>query len=261
VALVHGFGEHILRYDELGIWLARRDSAVFGFDQRGHGRSAGARGHVERFDQYLDDLAEFLDCVRAEAPGLPVHLVGHSRGGLVVSAFARERQPELSSVVTSGAALALSSELSRLKVILARALRLIAPRLAMDAGIDPAGLSTDPQVTIRYREDPNVHGRMTASHAVEMMNAIERTRAQGGRVQLPMLLMHGQDDPLCLPAGSEEFHASLPGASGGSDAPAAELRIYPGLRHEIFNEPEREKVYCDLLEWILRVERGEAKAG
>lgn len=260
LVLVHGFGEHSLRYDHFGVWFARRGCAVHAYDMRGHGRSTGRRGHIDSFDQYLDDTCAILERVRGEHPGLRPTLIGHSLGGLVVSCVARERKPDVASFITSGAALAPAPDLSKLKVVLAKLLRSVAPRLSMEVGIDPRSLSYDPEVVQRYRDDPLVHGRMSSSHAVEMLDAIERTQGGGADVVLPMLLLHGADDQLCLEGGSEAFYQSLPGsaAAEGGEAPTpprCDLRIYPDMRHEIFNEMGREEVFEDLLSWVVQLER------
>ncbi len=262
VALVHGFGEHSLRYDPLGVWFARRGIAVHAFDLRGHGRSPGRRGHVNRFDEYLDDLAIFLDRIREEAPEQSVSLVGHSLGGLIVTAFlVRERQPRLLCAAVSGAALALSPDLSRSKILLARLVRKIAPRLSMDAGIDSSELSSVSEVVRSYDDDPHVQGRMTACHATEMFAAIDRTRRGAPAVDVPFLLLHGERDRLCLKTGSEMFHANiLTAASGGVGGVETDLKIYPGLKHEIFNESEKEAVFADVLDWLLRFDAEASEA-
>src|SRR5262249_41899882 len=134
VVLVHGFGEHSGRYEHVGQWLAERQFAVHAYDQRGHGRSAGRRCHVDRFDEYLDDLAAVLDDVRAKAPEHPLFLIGHSMGGLVVATFARERSPAVDGAVLSGAALALPEGSNRIRM--ARLVRAVLPRLRLSAGLD-----------------------------------------------------------------------------------------------------------------------------
>ncbi len=252
LVVVHGFAEHSGRYDHLGVWFAERGCTVCSYDQQGHGLSPGPRGHVARFGDFLDDLAALLVRVRRESPSLPCTLIGHSMGGLVVTAFARERQPDVFAVVTSGATLSLSPDQSRAKLRAARLVRRIVPRLALAAGLDPQALSRDPDVVQGYLEDPLVDGRISTSLAVELVDAAERS-ADGGRdVRVPMLLLHGADDPLCLPGGSERFFASLP----ADEIPGSELRIYPGLRHEIFNEPEQASVFDDLHGWLTKLEAG-----
>jgi len=254
IAVVHGFGEHSGRYEHLGAWFARHGAAVFAFDLRGHGRSAGRRGHVDHFSEYLDDLETFLDHVLDQVPGRPITLVGHSMGGLIAAALAVERRPRVQSLVTSGAALALPPDLSSLKRLLARGLRPIVPRMAMDAGLDASAICSDADVVRRYVEDPLVHSKTTPAHAVATFDQIARLDNAGARVDVPMFLAHGGSDRLCTPEGSRRFYQSLPGAAGDNTGPRAELRIYPQSAHEIFNDVEYKTVFADVLDWIERCE-------
>jgi len=235
VLVVHGFAEHSGRYEHVGQFLAERGFAVHSYDHRGHGRSAGRRCHVDRFDEYLDDLALVLEQVRADRPDDPVFLVGHSMGGLVVATFARERKPDVAGVVLSGAALALPEGNSRIRI--ARLMRAILPRLRLDAGLDLQGLSTDPRVIEAYLADPLVERKMTASLAAELLGAVERSGPNGSEVSLPLFVLHGGDDPICPPDGSEQFAAA---------ARSGRFVRYAGLRHEIFNEPSHRDVLGDV---------------
>jgi alpha-beta hydrolase superfamily lysophospholipase len=239
---VHGYAEHSGRYEEMALWFARRGCAVHAYDQRGHGRSEGVRCHVERFDDFLDDLALVLDAVRSEHPELPITLVGHSMGGLVTLAFLAVRKPRVASAVTSGPALALGA-VSPFRVTLARTARRLLPRLAIGSGLDPEGLSRDPEVVRRYLADPLIVRTMTTSLGAELLTAAPRTAALAGDVAVPLLMLHGEEDPLCAVEGSRTFHAGL-------RTPRSTLRTYPKLRHEIFNEPEREAVWQDVLAWL-----------
>jgi acylglycerol lipase len=235
VLVVHGFGEHSGRYEHVGQWLAERGFAVHAYDHRGHGRSAGRRCHVDRFDEYLDDLGVVLEQVRADAPETRLFLIGHSMGGLVVATFARERSPSVCGVVLSGAALAVPEGTSRIRI--ARLIRAVLPRLRLSAGLDLAGLSTDPRVLAAYLADPLVERKMTASLAVELLGAVARTGPGGADVALPLLVLHGGDDSICASEGSERFAAA---------ARTARFIRYRGLRHEIFNEPGFRDVLADV---------------
>jgi alpha-beta hydrolase superfamily lysophospholipase len=246
---VHGYAEHSGRYESAGAWFAARGCAVHAYDQRGHGRSPGARGHVRRFGDFLDDLDSFAARVRAEHPGLPLFAVGHSMGGLVLASWLTERAPSLHGAVTSGAALALAGVPSGSRRRALRILRRVAPRLALRRPIGTDLLSRDPEVGRAYLEDPLVFQRMTVSLAAEIFDAAQRVLPQAHAVRVPLLLLHGADDRLCLPQGSRSFFEGL--ITAGSD-----LRLYPGLRHEIFNEPEREQVFGDLLDWARKREGG-----
>lgn len=256
--VVHGFGEHSGRYEDLARWFARRGFAVHAYDQRGHGRSPGPRGHVDRFDRLLDDLGRLRDAVSGDHPGLPLALVGHSMGGLVGTAFVCARQPDIDCLVVSGPALALSPDVSPMRLRLARWLRRVWPRLALEAGLDVEALSRDPEVVRRYVEDPLVHGRISAAFAAGMMDAQDAVGRSAERVHVPMLLLHGESDALCPVEGSRSFHRALP----HDRVAGSRLVTYPELRHEIFNEPERETVYRDLLDWLdARTARGPAADG
>ena len=261
LALVHGFGEHSGRYEPAAAWFAARGTVVHGFDLRGHGRSAGRRGHVGGFSDYLNDLEIFLDRVIAESNSLPVTLLGHSMGGLITTAFAVERSPRVQSLITSGSALAVSPELNGFKIRLARVLRKIAPRLAMSAGLDPNAISSEQHEVQRYLADPLVHDVSTASHAGALFDQIDRLRGAGSQVEVPMFLLHGALDSLCPPAGSTAFYQSLAGAREGSTAPRAELRIYQQSIHEILNDVERQTVMADMLDWIVRCEKDATRPG
>jgi len=248
IALVHGYAEHSGRYDALGAWFAARGFAVHAYDQRGHGRSEGPRGHVAAFAELLDDAGRFVASVRAEHEAIPLTLVGHSLGGLVVASLLAERRPPVDDAVLSGAALA-QPEISRARIVAARGLRRLLPRLRLASGLDPAGLARDPAVVRAYLADPLVFRHMTCSFAVEVLHAIERIRVRREPIEVPLLVLHGADDPLVPAAGSRHFFERARG-------PGSELRLYPKLLHEIFNEPEQEEVFRDVLDWLDAREGG-----
>lgn len=246
VVLVHGYAEHSGRYEGMASWLARRGAAVSAYDHRGHGRSGGRRAHLRNFSEYLDDLGGMLELAKAEHSTLPCHLIGHSMGGLITLAYLVERNPVISSAVTSGAAIN-PDGVSTARVAMARALRSVWPTLRIGSGLDLDGLSRDPAVIEQYVADPLVFRDMSASLGAELIGTAARTAPRASEVKVPLLMLHGEDDSLCAARGSREFFSGV--ASEGS-----ELRIYPELRHEIFNEPEREQVYTDLWQWLESLE-------
>ncbi len=243
--LVHGYAEHSGRYEQTASDLAGAGFEVHAYDHQGHGRSGGTRCHVRRFGHLIDDLEGFVAAVRAERPPHPIVVVGHSMGGLVVAGFASQRDPKVAAVVTSAAALALPDDFPRGRRIAAHLLRWLAPRLPLDSQLDPQGLSRDPEVVRAYLEDPLVQHKITPSLAAGMMSAMKRTVAVG--VKVPMLLLHGEADPICPVEGSQRFFEQL-------HVTQRRLITYPGLRHEILNEPERSRVLGDLVGWIRKLE-------
>ena len=244
LVLVHGLGEHSKRYEHFATWFASRGFAVHAYDHLGQGESDGIRTHVNRFDDYLDDLEIFLTKVKEQHPELPLTLVGHSLGGLVVARFVVMRKPELASVVTSGAALAVGDNVTPLKEFLLKGMRRILPRLRISNELDVQGLSRDSSVIDRYENDPLVVQTVTLSLGFETIATIRDTVGRGGSVRIPILMLHGGADPIVSPEGTRNFFSKVKVA--GSDS-----RIYRELRHEIFNEPEQETVFEDILNWIL----------
>ncbi|HVP31118.1 MAG TPA: lysophospholipase [Myxococcota bacterium] len=251
IAVAHGYAEHAGRYDALGAWFAARGFAVHALDHRGHGRSEGPRGHVARFDDFLDDLERFLALVRGEHPDVPVTLLGHSMGGLIVASLLARGASTIDDAVLSAAALAFPPDMSRVRLGLARIARRIAPRLRAPSGLDPSGLSRDVRVVRAYLEDPLVFRHISASLACELQQAIGRLATEPKPIELPILVLHGGDDPIVPAEASRRYF-------GHARGPGSELRIYPKLRHEIFNEPEQEDVFRDVLQWL---ETREAAAG
>lgn len=247
--LVHGYAEHAGRYDAMAMHFAARGFAVHAYDQAGHGRTRGPRGHVDRFERLLEELSRFVEQIAADHPGLPITLVGHSMGGLVVAATAARHRPAVDRIVLSGALLELPTAGSidrRLRLLVARILSSIAPRIGLSTDLDAAGLSRDPEVVRRYLEDPYVKDRMSARFAAGLATTVARVADDASRVERPILILHGEADPICPVSGSRRFHAGLAATIGKS----SRLSVYPGLRHEIFNEPEREQVWGEMLEWL-----------
>jgi alpha-beta hydrolase superfamily lysophospholipase len=197
--------------------------------------------------------------VTREHPGLPVTIVGHSMGGLISTAFVRERKPEILALVTSGPAVELGPAMRGPRAWLLRLLALILPRILMPAGLPADGLSRDPEVVRLYEADPLVDTRVTPRLAAEMTRAIARTSGGGAEIGVPVLLLHGGADPLCAASGSEAMFASLPAGS----APPSAIHVYPGLLHEIFNEPEQQEIFQEILAWLhgLSVRSSDLESG
>jgi len=252
MVILHGYAEHAGRYDEMAMHFAGHGFAVHAYDQAGHGRSPGPRGHVDRFDRLIEECARFVERVRGDHPGLPVTLVGHSMGGLVVAATAAFHHPDIDQIVLSGALLEIDAGAGGIRRTLslgaARILSNLAPRVALSTGLDTQGLSRDPEVIRRYEQDPYVKDRMSVRFAAGLASMVGAVRDAADRVDRPVLILHGGADPISPPSGSRDFHAGLRPEIAAESA----LDIYPELRHEIFQEPERRLVWQDMLDWIAK---------
>jgi len=256
VVIAHGAGEHSGRYVHVADRLTREGYAVYALDHRGHGRSAGPRALVDRMDNLVADLDTLVLRAGAEqgaAPHseVPVFLLGHSMGGTVSLCYAMRHQNRLDGLVLSAplAALEAASPVVR---IAAKVLSALTPRLPV-IGVDPSLVSRDHAVVEAYQADPLVHhGKLPARTVAELAAAVESFPDGVGLITIPTLILYGTADRLCPPEGSEMIGRRI----GAADRT---VKSYPGLYHEILNEPEQELVLDDLCSW-LGVHGGSARA-
>ncbi len=249
LAFVHGFAEHGGRYAETLRWFAARGWQASAVDLRGHGRSGGRRTFVRRFDEYLDDVEVFLRDAAGRpgeaAPG-PLVLLGHSMGGLVVARTLEDRLarlPALAGAVLASPFLGVKMQLPAWKVGAARLLSRWLPFFRMPTDLDPDGLSRDPAIGRAYVADPLVSQTATARWYTETVAAQARALADAARLELPLLVWHGDDDPIVDGTVTERFVARAPGAGG-------RLHHWPGARHEVWNETNRDEVRAFALAWL-----------
>ncbi|TMC07707.1 MAG: lysophospholipase [Chloroflexi bacterium] len=239
--LIHGIAEHAGRHAHVASRFANAGIETHAFDLRGFGASAGRRAYVDRWSQYDDDVEDQLAAIRAEARGLPVVLYGHSMGGLIALGYvlADVPRPEPEILVLSAPAIASVGGWRRpLAAVLGRAV----PRLEIANRLPAGGLSHDPVVEVAYRSDPlNVH-RTTTRLGMELFREQARVQsrlARTGALPIPTYVLHGAEDPI-VPVSSS---ASLERRANVT------RRVYPGLRHEMHNEPEADAVIGDTITW------------
>ena len=244
--LVHGVGEHGGRYENLMEPLARAGYAVYTYDQRGHGRSPGPRVHIDRWSQYRDDLGAFLTFVAQQAPRLPLVLYGHSMGSLVVLDYAIVHPRGLAALIVSGVALQPAGVGAAWQVAAARLLTHVTPRLSLDLHIRPDALTRDPAARAAALADPALTSKATVRWGTESLATVAVVRRRLGEITLPLLVVHGGDDPLNRPAGAQELVDSVSSAD-------KTLTVYPGVRHEPHNDLGHEQVAADIIAWLDRI--------
>jgi alpha-beta hydrolase superfamily lysophospholipase len=241
VVVVHGLKDHSENYRALAARLVEQGFAVHAFDLRGHGRSEGLRVWTDSFDDYLGDLEIFMGKVRAEEPGRPALLFGHSMGGAIATLYTITRHPDLKGLALSGAALE-----ADVPAAVAGGTGLVAA-LSPGAGVfqlDLHQFSRDPAVVRAGLEDPLVYqGAAPARTARELLGAIGQIQGHMEDVTIPVLAMHGAADSVTPPDGSK----ALVARARSTDKT---LKIYPGLYHDLLHEPEKEQVMADLVKWL-----------
>ncbi len=241
VALVHGLGEHAGRYGHVIERLTDAGYLVVAPDHAGHGRSGGKPMGVNHFGDFVADLHRVIGAV--ERDGLPLFVVGHSMGGAIALTYALDYPDELAGLVLSGPAVVPGEDLPALMITLSPILSKLVPWLPA-AELSSSALSRDPEVVAGYENDPLVwHGKIPAGLGGALIGAMGQFPRRLPSLRVPTLALHGGEDALANAEGTR-----LIGRLAGS----ADLttKIYPGLYHEIFNEPERDEVLDEVMAWL-----------
>ncbi len=239
----HGLAEHSSRYGEMATWLAGQGVACFGLDHPGHGRSSGVRVYVDQFLDFTATLRQYQEQLQQEYPDLPFFLYGHSMGGLIATHFLADYQDDFQAAILSATLARVPSNISGFTVFMGKTLSRLIPKTPLVA-IDSQGITSDPEANRIYDEDPLVHrGKTTARLAAELLKAMQGVPEAAHSIHLPVLVLHGESDPLVDPEYAPFLHDLL-------GSPDKTLKTYPGLFHEIHQEPSREEVFRDILNWI-----------
>lgn len=244
VVVAHGAAEHSGRYAHVGERFADAGYATYALDHRGHGRSEGVRANIGRMSEVLADLDQLVRQSARDHDGVPVFLLGHSMGGLIALDYVTDPgfTFPLAGLILSGPAV--ESEVgSPVQRAAAKVLSAVAPNLGVLA-LDASAVSKDPAVVAAYDADPLVYRKkLRARTGAEMLDAMSRVKARLSDIAIPVLVMHGTEDRLTAPAGSRAVAEGV----GTTDIT---LKLYEGLYHEIFNEPEQDSVFGDVLTWL-----------
>ena len=245
VAIVHGVREYGGRYAPVADYLTAHGYAVYAFDQRGHGRSPGQRGHINAWEEYRGDAEAFLAMIGQQEPNLPVFLMGHSMGALVALDYLLAHPEGLRGAIISGAPLQPIGAPKPYQIVVARFLSRVRPRSSITSAFDGSAVSRDPEVVRAYDTDPLVFNKTSVRWGMEFLATIERVKPRATEVKIPILMIHGGADPIVSVDGSRNFFEKL-------GSPDKELKIYPGSYHEPHNDLDREQVVSDIGQWLDR---------
>lgn len=246
VLLVHGYGEHSGRYQHVIERLVQSDYAVYALDHRGHGKSEGVRAYCDTMDQFVEDLKVYFDRVKAAQPGKKLFVLGHSMGGLISLAFAERYQREFDGLIVSGSPVNADANVPAFLLTVGKVLNRVAPKLHLLETGKPGILSTDPEIDIAWGNDPLTNKKpMRVRLGVELNKLAQEVRAHLPELKLPILILHGADDQLVNPSGSQLAYEQ----AGSLDKT---LKRYAGMRHEILNEVDKAIVMTDIVDWLNR---------
>jgi len=244
VLVLHGFGEHSGRYEHVLEHLAASGFSALAIDYRGWGLAEGNRGCLRSFDEYVSDALRGLTLARhKKQPDEPLFLLGHSQGGLLAARVAMEEGAGISGLILSGPGLGIAMDVPIYKRAIARLASRLVPDFALASDIPSDWLTTDAEMVARVDADPLMVRSGTARWLTETLRTQAQVLAGAASITAPTLFLIAGDERLVSTETTRAFHDSM----GAEDRTWIE---YPRLRHELFNEVERERVLEDLESWL-----------
>jgi alpha-beta hydrolase superfamily lysophospholipase len=244
VGIVPGYADHAARYPHvMEVWASKGIGSV-AIDVRGHGRATGPRGYCSRFDEYLDDCAELARLVDDRARNLPRFLFGHSFGGLVAAASVLEAPRQWKGLVLGSPFFGLALKVPKAKIAAGKIASRLIPRLGLPSGLKGAQMTSDPRKAKEYDEDPLIFKNATARFFTEAMATQEKCLARASSLKMPLLTLFGGADPVNDIQAARTFHER-------ASSTDKKFKEYPGLLHELVNEPSGKEIAADIAEWIL----------
>lgn len=256
IVLIHGTAEHSGRYEHVATFLNECGYSVYAGDLPGWGESPGLKGHVDSFAQYLEAVAAWVQRVREGTVGAetPLYLLGHSLGGLIAIRFLQqlEHPDQLRGVILSSPCLQLRLPLPPWLVKAAETLNRLWPRLRVPNQIAAWMVTRNENVRQQYLADPLVYNKVSIRWFCELQKAMRAARADADKVRVPLLVMQAGDDQLVDPAATADFVQRVQTAD-------KTFHLFPGLYHEVLNEPERDQVLTVIREWLQRRETAPGK--
>ncbi len=245
VAIVHGYGEHAGRYEQVAKRWQDKKIATYAVDLRGHGKSPGPRGHIDRFTDYHRDVDALVDHVTEQ--GGPVAVLGHSMGGLLATHWVLSgRGNDLAGLVLSSPYLGLALEVPAIKLKLGDVMSSLWPSFAQASGLKGADVTRDPELAALYDSDPLNLSKATARWFTESNEAMASVHRRAGQLSLPVLLLYGGADRVASADATDRFAAALTGPDKTSER-------MDGCYHELLNEPEevRNAVADRMADWLV----------
>ncbi len=244
VCLIHGFGEHSGRYEHVAQALTAADYTVLALDSRGHGKSAGARGFIPSYEQFLEDVDVFLEDAVARYPDEKLFLYGHSTGGGLVLRYVLERRPEIAGVIASSPWILLARDPGFIAKALMWVFGWLRPEFSISTGHTPGLLSRDPAVDEALLADPLNHHTMTAGL---MTGATKNGQILLERAAefppIPLLQMHGDSDKIISFKASKTFTSKTP-------AETTTFIPFDEGAHELHNDLCKDEIFEAMISWL-----------
>ena len=157
IALIHGLGEHCNRYNHVAEYFAQHNIAMVGYDRRGHGQSAGKKGHTPNYEAFLQEVDTLIEVTKNRYPVSPILLYGHSMGGNILLKYLISRNPNVAGAISSGAFIEFPDAPPALLIMIGKLMRRIYPAFSQSNNLNANGICQDKKVVDAYIADPLVH--------------------------------------------------------------------------------------------------------
>ncbi len=244
IILVHGIGEHSGRYDLWARQFCRLGIMVYALDYRGHGLSAGKRGHINHLSEYLDDISALVKRCRRNHGDIPSFIYGHSMGGNLVLSFLLKRHQNFTGAIITSPWIGLVNAPTGILLKVGTLMNHIFPGLTMSTGIKSSSLSSIKKNQIESDIDTLMHGKITLRTFFEVDKSADGIMKNIQKIEIPVLLCHGDADNVTRFDFSQKL-ATL-------NQEHIHFKIYQGALHELHNEPIAEELQNDILSWIFK---------
>ena len=241
VVISHGWSEHAGRYDNVAKWFADKGYEVHALDHRGHGKSKGKRGHVNRWLDYVRDLEQ----LRLSVTQTDQYLLGHSMGGMISTLHMLEYPGHFKAAALSGPSVDVSYDVPKIKMFLSKALSAWLPSVSFDGEVDPEIVCGNLDIVKAYRHDPFNHGKVSARWFIEFLSSIERVKRDASKIDTPISIWHGEHDALVEPWVSEQFYNRL-------SVEPRHRELVMGTLHEVLYEKDWEDTAGSMQRWFDR---------
>lgn len=242
VVLVHGMGEHLGRYKESVIpILIENNYSVIAYDQFGHGKTEGKRGHTSNYDILLESLETVVVKANIEYKDLPVFVYGHSMGGNVVINYALQKQSNIKGVIATSPLLRLAFEPPKWKLSVGKFMLNILPSITLPSELDTKAISRDPDEVKRYENDTLVHDKISPVYSFPVFDAGEYAIENATQLKIPTLICHGTGDSITSHKASEEF---------ANASKKVEIKLFEGGYHELHHDLCKEELLQTVINWL-----------
>ncbi len=241
ICLVHGYGEHSMRYHSWAQKFVAEGFAFFAWDHAGHGQSDGKKGHIRSMQQFINEIEVAIDKCNEIIPGSPITLYGHSMGGNIALNYAIKKQEKIKLLIATSPWLELAKPVSPILRFAVKVLSATLPSITLKAPLDPKAITHVEEEAYKYANDALNHTRITPRllHTITQKGQFAMHRAC--KIRLPALMLHGNADSITSFRSTSQTALTMEKCS---------FIPWNGMYHELHHETVRNEVFSIMVEWL-----------